>query len=81
MSMQIDIYGFKATVTRDGKYLVGEIPELHIADQAGSLNELEIELKDAVSLVVDFILKDEKNASKGFSASVIRRLKVQLVEA
>ncbi len=79
--MKIDIYGFKANVTRDGKHLVGEIPELHIADQADSLNELESELKDAVSLVVDFILKDEKNASKGFSSSVIRKLKIQLVEA
>lgn len=79
--MQIDIYGFKARITRDGRHLVGEIPELHIADQADSLNELENELKDAVSLVVDFILKDEKNASKGFSPSVIRKLKIRLVEA
>lgn len=78
--MKMEIYGFKAKITKDGEYLVGEIPELHIADQAKNLKELEDELKDAVSLVVDFILKDEKNASKGFSSAVIKKLKVQLIK-
>lgn len=79
--MQMDVYGFKAKISRDGKYLIGEIPELHIADQAQSLKELESELKDAVSLVVNFIFKDPKNAEKSFSSSVIRKLKMQVVEA
>lgn len=79
--MEMDVYGFKAKVTKEGKYLIGEIPELHIADQAKTLKDLESELKDAVSLVVNLILEDRKNASKNFSHSTIRKLSVQIISA
>jgi predicted RNA binding protein YcfA (HicA-like mRNA interferase family)/predicted RNase H-like HicB family nuclease len=81
VEMEIEVYGFKAKITKEGKYLIGEIPELHIADQAKTLNELENELKDAVSLVVNLILDDPKDASKSFSAAVIRRLSIQVIHA
>ncbi|MCL4381133.1 hypothetical protein M1141_02545 [Candidatus Marsarchaeota archaeon] len=48
--MELEVYGFRAKISRDGRYLIGEIPELHIQDQAKDLKELESELKDAVSL-------------------------------
>ena len=54
--MRIDIYGFKAKVTNDGKQYIGVIPELHVHDQADSLRELESELKDAVDTAVSFMM-------------------------
>ena len=52
--MRMEIYGFRASVHRDGKWLVGKIPELHIHDQAKTMRELENELKDAVDTVIEF---------------------------
>lgn len=60
--MKMEIYGFKADVHKDGKWLIGEIPELHVHDQAKTLRELENELKDAVDTVIAFI--SEKNKRK-----------------
>lgn len=79
--MEMDIYGFRSKVTRDGKHLIGEIPELHVVDQSDSLKDLESELKDAVTLVVEFIIKDPKHATKSFGPSVIRKLNLQVVKA
>jgi predicted RNase H-like HicB family nuclease len=56
--MKMDIYGFKANVYKDGKWLVGEIPELHVHDQAKTLRDLENELKDAVDTVITFVLEN-----------------------
>lgn len=50
----MEIYGFKACVHKDGNWLIGEIPELHVHDQAQTLRELEEELKDAVDTVIEF---------------------------
>jgi predicted RNase H-like HicB family nuclease len=72
MNMKMDIYGFKAKVTRDGKYFIGEIPELHVQDQAKSLRELENELKDAVDTAVEFLL--EKNHQKELKSPVLKSL-------
>ena len=72
INMQIDVYGFKAKVTRDGKYFIGEIPELHVQDQAKSLRELESELKDAVDTVVEFLL--EKNHQKDIKSPILKSL-------
>lgn len=57
--MKMEIYGFKATVYKDEKWFVGEIPELHVHDQAKTLRELEEELKDAVDTAVAFSLEPE----------------------
>ena len=79
--MELEVYGFRAKLSRDGRYLIGEIPELHIQDQAKSLKELESELKDAVSLVVNFIITNPKDAAKSFGVGVMKKVKVQLVSA
>jgi hypothetical protein len=79
--MELEIYGFRAKISRDGRYLIGEIPELHIQDQAKDLKELESELKDAVSLVINFIIANPKDAAKSFRVSVIRKVKVQPISA
>ncbi len=79
--MEMEVYGFKAKITKEGKYLIGEIPELHVADQAKTLKELESELKDAVSLVVNLILDNPKDAAKNFGNGVIRKLSVQVIRA
>ena len=57
MPMKMEIYGFKAVVYRDEKWFVGEIPELHIHDQAKRLRELENELKNAVDTAITFSLE------------------------
>jgi predicted RNase H-like HicB family nuclease len=57
--MKMEIYGFKAVVYRDEKWFIGEIPELHVHDQAKTLRELEDELKDAVDTAIAFSLEHE----------------------
>jgi predicted RNase H-like HicB family nuclease len=57
-SMKMEIYGFKARVYRDENWFIGEIPELHIHDQAKTLRELENELKDAVDTAIAFSLEN-----------------------
>ena len=58
-AMKMEIYGFKALVYRDDKWFVGEIPELHVHDQAKTLRELENELKDAIDTAIAFSLEHE----------------------
>lgn len=58
--MKMEIYGFKARVHKDGNLLVGEIPELHIHDQAKTMRELENELKDAVDTVIEFAFQGKQ---------------------
>jgi predicted RNase H-like HicB family nuclease len=53
----MEIYGFKALVYKEGEGFIGEIPELHVHDQAKTLRELEDELKDAVDTAVVFSLE------------------------
>ena len=60
--MKMEVYGFKAFVYKDEKWFVGEIPELHVHDQAKTLRELEEELKDAVDTAVAFSLEHESEA-------------------
>jgi predicted RNase H-like HicB family nuclease len=61
--MKMEIYGFKARVHKDGEWFIGEIPELHVHDQAKTLRELENELKDAVDTAVAFA-QEHKSARK-----------------
>ena len=74
--MQMDIYGFRAKVHKGGKWFIGEIPELHVHDQAGTLRELESELKDAVDTAVAFML--EKNRKGAMKFQVLRSLIVKV---
>ena len=48
----------------DGDFFLGEIPELHVHDQAKSLRELEEELKDAADAAVSFSLEGKKKGSE-----------------
>ncbi|MDE1865273.1 MAG: hypothetical protein KGH94_01375 [Candidatus Micrarchaeota archaeon] len=73
--MRMDIYGFKARVTNDGKQYIGVIPELHVHDQANSLRELESELKDAVDTAVSFMLNKRRKAA--VKSPIIRSLIVR----
>ena len=57
--MNMEIYAFKARVHKDEKWLVSEIPELQVHDQAKTLRELENELKDAVDTAIAFSLEDK----------------------
>ena len=70
--MKMEIYGFKAKVYKDGKWFIGEIPELHVHDQARTLRDLENELKDAVDTAVVFML--EKRHKEAMKFQVLRSL-------
>lgn len=70
--MRMDIYGFKARITNDGKQYIGSISELHVHDQANSLRELESELKDAVDTAVSFML--EKRGKTAVRSPQVRSL-------
>ncbi len=66
--MELNIYGFKAKISRDGKWFIGEIPELHVHDQAKTLRELESELKDAVDTSITFMLDKKRKDAMKFQA-------------
>ena len=70
--MKMEVYGFKASVYKDGDWFVGEIPELHVHDQAKSLREFEEELKDAVDTAVSFSLERKKKGSEALRKQFAR---------
>jgi hypothetical protein len=67
--MKMEIYGFKASVYKAGDFFVGEIPELHVHDQAKSLRELEEDLKDTA---VSFSLERKKKGSEALRKQFAR---------
>ena len=71
----MDIYGFKAKVYKGGKWFIGEIPELHVHDQAKMPRELENELKDAVDTAITFALENRRKDA--IKSHVIRSLLVR----
>jgi predicted RNase H-like HicB family nuclease len=70
----MEVYGFKATVTKEGKWFIGSIPELHVHDQATTLRELESELKDAVDTAVELILEKGNKQKTKIKSPIIRSL-------
>lgn len=68
----MEIYGFKVRVYRDGDWFVGEVPELHVHDQAKTLRELESELKDAVDTAVAFSLEHKYQPPKPFYKTIFQ---------
>ncbi|MCL5680110.1 MAG: type II toxin-antitoxin system HicB family antitoxin [Candidatus Marsarchaeota archaeon] len=50
--------GFIKVWTEDNHY-IAEIPSLHIVDQAESISELKKNLKEAVELTVESLVKDD----------------------
>ncbi len=71
--MKMEVYGFKAEVYKDGKWFIGEVPELHVHDQAKTLRELESELKDAIDTAVAF-LSEKKGRTTGIKSQALRSL-------
>ena len=74
--MQIDIYGFKAQVSKDGKYYAATVRELHANTQARSLKELKENLKEVVRLVFEDVLHNEKEYNK----DIVNRVKANLIQ-
>lgn len=68
----MQVYGFTARVFRDGDWFIGEIPELHVHDQAKTLRELEEELKDAVDTAVAFSLEHPGTSRKSLKTLFTR---------
>ncbi len=69
----MEIYGFRANVYKDGEWFIGEIPELHVHDQAKTLRELEDELKDAVDTAIAFSLEHETTPKSRVLRSLLAR--------
>jgi|GEM_PF-3169479 predicted RNase H-like HicB family nuclease len=74
--MQIDIYGFKAHVSKDGKYYAATVRELHANTQARSLKELKENLKEVVRLVFEDVLHNEKE----YNAAIVSKVKANLIQ-
>ena len=74
--LEIEVYGFKAKVYKDGKYYAGTVRELHANTQATSLQELRKNLKEAVSLVFEDVLKNEKEWSK----AIVKKVKASVIQ-
>jgi hypothetical protein len=72
--MKLEIYGFKADVTISEKWYVGEIPGLHIVEQAKTLRILEDRLKGGVEDVLDAIKEKPSTYKKYVSESVFEKL-------
>jgi hypothetical protein len=78
-TMKIDVYGFQADVSISNKWYVGEIPELHIIEQAKTLRALEDRLKGGVEDVVDAVKKNPAKYRKFLSQSTFNMLNIQVM--
>jgi hypothetical protein len=76
--MKIEIYGFKADIAISEKWYIGEIPELHIVEQAKTLSTLEERLKEGVADVLDAIKAKPGTYKKYISASTFEKLNLRV---
>ena len=60
MKVNLNIYGYVAKVHWDGKRFIGRIDALHVTDAAKSITELEGDLKNAVSGLLESSLMSTK---------------------
>jgi len=60
MKVKLSIYGYAAKIHWDGKRFIGRIDELHVTDAARSITELEGDLKNAVSGLLESSLMSTK---------------------
>ncbi len=60
MKVKLNIYGYAAKVHWDGKRFIGRIDELHVTDAAKSITELEGDLKNAVSGLLESSLTSKR---------------------
>ena len=76
--MQLEIYGFKADVVISQKWYIGEIPELHIVEQAKTLSTLEKRLKEGVEDVLDAIKAKPDTYKEYLSEATFEKLDLRV---
>ncbi len=76
--MRLEIYGFKAAVAISQKWYIGEIPELHIVEQAKTLGTLEERLKEGVGDVLDAIKAKPDTYKKYLSKATFEKLDLRV---
>ena len=74
--MKLEVYGFTADVSKDGKYYAATVRELHANTQAKSITELKKNLKEVVRLVFEDVLKNEVSYSK----TIVNKVKANLIQ-
>ena len=72
--MELEIYGFKVDVSISENWYIGEIPELHIVEQAKTLGTLEERLKGGVEDVLDAIKTKPDTYKKYLSKATFEKL-------
>ncbi|MDE1845724.1 MAG: hypothetical protein KGH53_00350 [Candidatus Micrarchaeota archaeon] len=75
--MEIGIYGFNAKVAISEGWLVGEIEELHLVDQAKTLGTLEKRLKKGFDTIFEAARKNPTKYKKYLSAQTLKKLGVK----
>jgi predicted RNase H-like HicB family nuclease len=68
--MELEIYGFKAKIVKDGKHYAATVKELNANTQGKSLSEVKKNLKEAVALVFEDVLKRESSYNKALVKKV-----------
>ena len=74
--MKFEVYGFRAEVSRGGKYYAATVRELHANTQAKSMREPKENLKEVVRLVFEDVLKNEVSYSK----TIVNKVKANLIQ-
>ena len=71
----MEIYGFKAKIVKDGKYYAATVKELNANTQGRSLPEVKKNLKEAVALVFEDVLRRENRYDK----ALVRKVKTNVL--
>ncbi len=74
VKLGLEVYGFRATITRSEGWYVGVINDLHVVDQGKTLKVLEERLKEGAELALEDIFKNPAKEVKHYPKSVIARL-------
>jgi predicted RNase H-like HicB family nuclease len=72
--LEINVYGFKAKITRSEGWYVGVIEDLHVVDQGKTLKALEERLKEGAELALEEIFKSPAKEAKNYPKSVLAKL-------
>ena len=74
VELEMNIYGFKAKVSRSEGWYVGVINDLHVVDQGKTLKVLEERLKEGAELALEDIFKNPNKEVKNYPKSVLAKL-------
>ncbi|MGA3020967.1 MAG: hypothetical protein ABSD68_03400 [Candidatus Micrarchaeales archaeon] len=72
--LEMNIYGFKALVTRSGGWYVGVIKDLHVVDQGKTLYVLEERLKEGAELALEGLFKNPRKEVRYYQKQVLVKL-------